>query len=152
MQRVNYAEVTINGVETQKIGKGLLILLGVKQTDTVAECDKLAQKCAGLRIFNDENGNMNISTKDVNGEIMVVSNFTLYADTKKGNRPSFIQAAKPPVSEELYDRFVHNLKKTDIKNVVTGKFGADMKIKLENDGPVTIVISTEEWNKEKGDN
>ncbi len=147
IQRVKSAKVTINSEKTREIGAGLLILLGVKTGDTTADCDKLAQKCAGLRIFDDEDGNLNLSTEQVSGEIMVVSNFTLYADTKKGNRPSFIQAAKPPESIPLYERFVEKLKATNIKKIKTGEFGADMQIELVNDGPVTIVIDTDEWSR-----
>ncbi len=147
IQRVKSAKVTINNNEIREIGNGLLILLGIKQGDTSDECDKLASKCAGLRIFDDENGNLNLSTEQVGGEIMVVSNFTLHAQTKKGNRPSFIDAAKPPLSTELYERFVQNIKRSEIKNVATGEFGADMQIELVNDGPVTIIIDTDEWRR-----
>ncbi len=148
IQRVLSAKVTINGETEREIGKGLVILLGVSIQDSTADCDKLAQKCAVLRIFEDENGNMNICTKDVDGEVMVVSNFTLCADTKKGNRPSFTGAAKPPLSVQLYERFVQNMRNSDIKNTVTGEFGADMKIELVNDGPVTIIMDTDEWKKQ----
>ncbi|WP_367924358.1 D-aminoacyl-tRNA deacylase [uncultured Ruthenibacterium sp.] len=145
IQRVLSASVVINGVEERSIGPGLVILLGVSDTDSLAICEKLARKCAGLRIFSDENGNLNISAEENGYEAMVVSNFTLYGDAKKGKRPSFIRAAKPPLSVDCYNRFVEELRKTELKRVVTGEFGADMQISLVNDGPVTIVIETDDW-------
>ena len=145
IQRVQRASVTIDHAQTRTIGQGLLILLGVKDTDTLEICQKLAQKCAGLRIFDDENGNLNISAEDLGYEAMVVSNFTLYGDTKKGKRPSFISAAKPPLSVDAYNQFIAEIKKTGLKHVETGEFGADMQIELVNDGPITIVIETDDW-------
>lgn len=145
LQRVQSASVSVNGGAPRAIGKGLLVLVGVKDTDTPADCDKLAEKCAHLRIFDDENGNLNLAATDLGYEALVVSNFTLYGDTKKGKRPSFIEAAKPPLSVDLYERFVENLRKTQLKNVMTGEFGADMQISLINDGPVTLVLDTDEW-------
>lgn len=145
IQRVTGASVTIHETETRTIGKGLVILLGIKTDDEIAVCEKLAQKCASLRIFDDENGNLNLSAEDKGYEAMVVSNFTLYADTKKGKRPSFIKAAKQPLSQTAYEAFVTALSKTALTNVVCGEFGADMQITLTNDGPVTIVIETDDW-------
>lgn len=145
IQRVQRACVTVNHAETRTIGQGILILLGVKDTDTLEICAKLAQKCAGLRIFDDENGNLNLSAEQLGYEAMVVSNFTLYGDTKKGKRPSFIAAAKQPLSIDAYEKFVEELKKTNLKHVETGEFGAEMQIELVNDGPITIVIETDDW-------
>ena len=145
IQRVSRAHITIDGVGERAIGPGLVILLGVKDTDTPAMCAKLAQKCAGLRIFADEAGKMNISALEKGLEALVVSNFTLYGDTKKGKRPSFIRAAKEPLSRDAYEAFVAELRKTGLARVETGEFGADMQIELVNDGPVTIVIETDDW-------
>ena len=136
IQRVSAADVVVNGGAPRAIGRGLMILLGVRDTDTLDVCEKLAQKCAGLRIF-----------EDAGCEALVVSNFTLYGDTKKGKRPSFIAAAKPPLSVEAYEAFVAELRKTGLARVETGEFGADMKVTLTNDGPVTIVIDTDEWKR-----
>ena len=145
IQRVLRAEVCINGAEVRSIGPGIVVLLGVRDTDDVAICEKLAQKCAGLRIFSDENGALNLSALQLGYEAMVVSNFTLYADTKKGKRPSFVHAAKPPLSVQAYESFVRHLCACGLSRVVTGEFGADMQISFVNDGPVTIVIDTDEW-------
>ena len=145
IQRVLDASVSINGAETRSIGRGLLILLGVQATDDVGVCEKLAHKCAGLRIFDDAEGNLNLSAEEMGYEALVVSNFTLYGDTRKGKRPSFIRAAKPPLSTDGYARFVEALRGTGLARVVTGEFGADMQITLTNDGPVTIVIETDDW-------
>lgn len=145
IQRVERASVTVNGGVPREIGKGLVILVGVKDTDTAADCDKLAEKCANLRIFDDENGNLNLAATDLGYEALIVSNFTLYGNTKKGKRPSFIAAAKPPLSVELYERFVNAVRDTPLKAVQTGEFGADMQIALINDGPVTLVLDTDEW-------
>ncbi len=114
---------------------------------TLDVCEKLAQKCAGLRIFEDAGGKLNVSAEELGCEALVVSNFTLYGDTKKGKRPSFIAAAKPPLSVEAYEAFVAELRKTGLARVETGEFGADMKVTLTNDGPVTIVIDTDEWKR-----
>ena len=142
LQRVRGASVVVNG-----IGPGLVILLGVSETDSPDLCAKLAQKCAGLRIFDDENGNLNLSAEDKGYEAMIVSNFTLYGDTRKGKRPSFIRAAKPPLSVDCYNEFVRQMKNTGLTGIVTGEFGADMQISLVNDGPVTIVIETDDWTR-----
>ena len=150
IQRVQRASVTINGGETRSIGRGLLILLGVQDTDRLELCSKLAQKCAGLRIFEDEQGKLNLSAQELGYEAMVVSNFTLYGDTRKGRRPSFVRAAKPPLSVEAYRRFVEELRNTGLPRVETGEFGAEMQIELVNDGPVTIVIETDDWERTSG--
>ena len=142
IQRVLKASVTIDGVQTAAIGKGMLILIGVKNGDTTQEADFLAEKCAGLRIFEDAEGKMNLDLNDVGGEILVVSQFTLYGDARKGRRPSYIDAAQQPVSEPLYEYFVKQLRDKGF-HVETGCFGADMKVELINDGPVTILAEKE---------
>ena len=142
-----FAALVGNGGAPRAIGRGLMILLGVRDTDTLDVCEKLAQKCAGLRIFEDAGGKLNVSAEELGCEALVVSNFTLYGDTKKGKRPSFIAAAKPPLSVEAYEAFVAELRKTGLARVETGEFGADMKVTLTNDGPVTIVIDTDEWKR-----
>lgn len=147
IQRVEHAQVCINGdpAQTRAIGRGIVVLLGVKQTDTEQDCDKLAEKCAHLRIFDDADGNLNLAAADLGYEALVVSNFTLYGDTRKGKRPSFSEAAKPPVSVELYERFVRQMRATALRSVQTGEFGADMQVSLVNDGPVTLVLDTDAW-------
>lgn len=147
IQRVSGASVVVDGGAPRAIGRGLVILLGVRDTDTLDICPKLAQKCAGLRIFDDAGGKLNLSAEELCGEALVVSNFTLYGDTKKGKRPSFIAAAKPPLAVDAYEAFVAELRKTGLSHVETGEFGADMQITLTNDGPITIVIDTDEWKK-----
>ena len=147
IQRVREASVVVNGAAPRAIGQGLVILLGVRDTDTLDICPKLAQKCAGLRIFDDADGKLNVSAEELRGEALVVSNFTLYGDTKKGRRPSFIAAAKPPLAVDAYEAFVAALRKTGLSRVETGEFGADMQITLTNDGPITIVIDTDAWKK-----
>ncbi|WP_405565136.1 D-aminoacyl-tRNA deacylase [Polaribacter sp. Asnod6-C07] len=146
IQRVSEASVTINQVKVADIKKGLLILLGIVNEDTQEDINWLVRKIANLRIFNDENGVMNNSLLDIDGEVIVVSQFTLQASTKKGNRPSYIKAAKPEVAIPLYEGFVTSLQKEIKTEVQTGKFGADMKVELLNDGPVTIIIDSK--NKE----
>jgi len=142
IQRVTKASVTINGSINAEINKGLLILLGVGVNDTTEDITWLSNKIANLRIFSDEDGNMNLSLKAINGNAIVVSQFTLFASTKKGNRPSFLNSAKPEQAIPLYEAFVKQLE-TDLgKPVGTGIFGADMKVELLNDGPVTITIDT----------
>jgi len=146
IQRVNYASVFINEKEFSTIGRGLMLLVGFEQIDSIEDLKWMSQKIINMRIFSDEAGKMNLSVKDIDGEIMIVSQFTLHASTKKGNRPSFIKAAKPELSNPLYEQFV-KLIKAEFKNkVVTGEFGAYMKIILENDGPVTIFVDSK--NKE----
>jgi len=142
VQRAGNASVEIDGIIKSSIGRGLLVLSGFEDADTIEDLDWLAKKIAQLRIFNDSAGLMNLSVKDVGGEILVVSQFTLHASTKKGNRPSFIKAAKPDVAIPLYNTFVKLLEVELGKQVATGEFGADMKVSLVNDGPVTIVMDT----------
>lgn len=145
IQRIRCASVLIEGAEQRSVGPGLLILLGVKATDTPDICAKLAEKCAGLRIFEDEEGKMNLSAQQLAYSALVVSNFTLYGDTKKGKRPSFTAAASPALGEECYRQFVEHLSAQGLREVKTGEFGAEMQIELVNDGPVTIMIDTDEW-------
>ena len=147
VQRVKSAIVTINGGEKRAIGAGLLILLGVAVGDTMDDARLLARKCAELRIFEDEQGKLNLSAAELGGAAMVVSNFTLQADTKKGRRPSFLAAAKPPLSVEAYELFVECMRGYGLSGVETGEFGADMQIALVNDGPVTLLLDTEEWKR-----
>lgn len=146
IQRVSEASVTIYNEEVAQIGRGLLLLLGVEDLDNQEDINWLTSKIANLRIFPDENEVMNNSVKDINGEIIVVSQFTLHALTKKGNRPSYIKAAKPDIAIPLYEAFVNQMEIELGKKIQTGKFGADMKVALINDGPVTIIIDTK--NKE----
>ena len=144
IQRVSYSSVVIDGKEVGKTDKGLMILLGVEQGDTKADADKLIKKIPVLRIFEDENGKMNLSCLDISGEILVVSQFTLCADCSHGRRPSFIASAPPDIANELYMYFVDELRKTGVEKVDTGEFGADMKVSLLNDGPVTIILESRE--------
>ena len=141
VQRVKHASVTINGTVNGKIHNGFLVLLGIQSTDSEQDVDYLVKKVTNLRIFSDENDKMNLSLKDVNGELLIVSQFTLYANCKEGNRPSFVEAAKPDVAIPLYEYFVSECKKI-IPVVETGIFGADMKVDLLNDGPVTIIMDS----------
>ena len=138
IQRVSNASVSISGKIVSEIGQGLLVLLGVENADDEKDIEYLSQKLVNLRIFNDENGVMNLSVQDVKGEIMVVSQFTLHARTRKGNRPSYIDAAKPDISVPLYEKFCKAIEKLINKPVKTGEFGADMQVNLINNGPVTI--------------
>lgn len=146
IQRVSKASVTVDGTKVSSIGNGLLVLLGIEDADGSEDIDWLAQKIANLRIFNDDAGVMNLSVMDTGGDVIVVSQFTLHALTKKGNRPSYIKASKPEVAIPLYEQFVDKLEAILDKKVGTGIFGADMKVELLNDGPVTIIIDTK--NKE----
>ena len=146
IQRVTQSSVAINGKVKSEIGSGLLILLGIENSDTDEDIQWLSGKIARLRIFDDENGVMNRSVQAVDGEVIVVSQFTLHASTKKGNRPSYIKAAKPDIAIPLYEKFVASLEKEMNKTVQTGEFGAMMQISLVNDGPVTIIIDSK--NKE----
>ena len=146
IQRVNKASVSIDNVEKSKIGVGLLILIGVENSDTKEDVEWLSGKISRLRIFDDEEGVMNLSINDIDGQAMVISQFTLHAKTKKGTRPSYIHAAKPEISLPLYNKFVRQLSVDLNKEVKTGEFGANMQIALTNDGPVTILIDTK--NKE----
>jgi len=146
IQRVSRASVTINGICKSAIEKGMLVLIGIEDTDDKDDIDWLCKKIVNLRIFDDENGVMNRSVIDQNGDILVISQFTLHASTKKGNRPSYIKAAKPEISIPLYQLFCEELSQSLGKKIGTGEFGADMKVELLNDGPVTICIDTK--NKE----
>lgn len=147
IQRVTGASVTVNGGPERAIGPGLVILLGVRDTDDPAIVPKLAGKCAHLRIFEDDAGKLNRSAVELGYEALVVSNFTLYGDTTKGKRPSFIHAAKADLAVPCYEQFLEEMGKQGLKAVQHGEFGADMQIRLLNDGPVTIVIDTDEWKK-----
>lgn len=144
IQRVSEASVTVEEKITGKIGKGLLIFLGIEDEDDQEDIDWLCRKIAKMRIFNDEEGLMNLSVQDIDGELLVVSQFTLHASTKKGNRPSFIRASKPHVAIPLYEKFVKVLEIRSGRSVATGEFGADMKVRLTNDGPVTITMDSKE--------
>ncbi len=143
IQRVSSASVSIGGTQTANIEQGLLILLGIHTTDTQAEMQVLADKCTGLRIFTDENDKMNLSCEAVGGSLLVVSQFTLYGNCKKGKRPSFIEAARPETAIPLYEAFVARCRQSGLA-VQTGEFGADMQVELVNDGPVTLVLDTNE--------
>ena len=140
LQRVKNASVTVSGEKISEIGEGLLLLVGVAKDDGEREASWLAEKIAGLRIFNDKGGKMNLGVRDVGGEILAVSQFTLLADTRKGKRPSFIKAALPEEAEPLFDYFCERLREAGIASVQTGSFGAMMDVALVNDGPVTIVL------------
>ena len=144
IQRVSYAEVKVNDTATGKIDNGLLILLGVHESDTEQEADILAAKISKLRIFTDENDKMNLSLDDINGSVLVISNFTLYGDCSHGRRPSFFSAARPEKAEPLYEYFCRKISDNGVENVQKGIFGADMKVSLLNDGPVTLVIDTDD--------
>ena len=147
IQRVHGAQITIDHKERREIGEGLVVFLGVMQQDTERRADFLAEKVRDLRIFTDENDKMNLSLTDVNGELLVVSNFTLGTDCKKGRRPSFDLAAPPAVAQQLYEHFVARVKALGVKKVETGEFGAHMDVLVNNNGPVTIIIDTEKIGK-----
>lgn len=144
LQRCSRAEVRIDGQVVGQIGQGYMLLVGVTDGDTKAEADLLARKVAQMRVLEDDEGKMNLALKDVGGAILSISQFTLYADCKKGNRPSFVRAARPEVAEPLYDYFNHVLRTQYGLPVETGRFGADMKVQFINDGPVTIILDTEQ--------
>lgn len=146
IQRVTKASVLIDGETERNINQGLVVLLGIEEEDSDEDIDFLCKKITNLRIFDDENGVMNKSVLDINGDIMLVSQFTLHASTKKGNRPSYIKAAKPNIAIPLYNNFISKIKQALGKTIQTGEFGADMQISLVNDGPVTIWIDSK--NKE----
>jgi D-tyrosyl-tRNA(Tyr) deacylase len=142
IQRVTKASVTVDGKINGQVGNGLLILIGIEDADTDEDIQWLSSKIVNLRIFNDDQGVMNISVKDIAGTILLISQFTLHASTKKGNRPSYIKASKPEIAIPIYEKMIRQLA-TDLgKEIQTGIFGADMKVELLNDGPVTIVIDT----------
>lgn len=143
VQRVSSASVTVEKKTVGKIEKGYLVLIGIEDTDTEAIADKLIKKLIGLRIFEDENGKTNLSLADVEGSLLLVSQFTLYADCRKGNRPSFIRAGKPDMAQDMYEYIIEECKK-QVNNVQRGIFGADMKVELINDGPFTILLDSAE--------
>ena len=147
IQRVTKASETVNGELISEIGKGYLVLLGVMDDDTEADAEITAKKTASLRIFEDEDEKMNLDILNVGGEVLAVSQFTLCADVKKGNRPSFIRSAAPDRANELYELYCSKLLENGVKNVQKGIFGADMKVELLNDGPVTILYDSEIWRK-----
>ena len=142
VQRVSSSRVTVDNVVTGEINQGLLVLLGVTHEDTSKDVDYMIDKVLNLRIFEDENGKMNLSLKDINGELLIVSQFTLYGDCRKGRRPGFSDAARPEVAIPLYEEFIEKARKEDIK-VGTGKFGADMMVDIANNGPVTILLDSQ---------
>lgn len=145
IQRVISGKVTIDKKVAGQIAKGYVILLGVKEGDSEKEAEILAEKTVNLRVMSDKEGKMNLAIKDIDGEVLVVSQFTLYADLRGGRRPSFIKAAKPELANKLYFYFVEQLKKLGVKNVQTGEFGAYMTVEIVNDGPVTIMLESEEF-------
>ena len=145
IQRVTSGSVVVEGGEPRAIGPGIMVLLGIKDTDDLAIVPKLAEKCAHLRIFEDENGKLNKSAVELGYSALIVSNFTLYGATKKGKRPSFIAAAKPPLSIDAYNLFLEKMEQQGLKEVKHGEFGADMQVSLVNDGPITIIVDTDEW-------
>jgi D-tyrosyl-tRNA(Tyr) deacylase len=140
VQRVGQASVTVNGDVYGRIDRGLLLLVGIRTTDTPTQVDWMVRKCAQLRIFEDDEGKMNRSITDIAGAFLVISQFTLYGDARKGNRPSFIEAARPETAIPLYETFIEGLRRESGRPVETGLFGADMKVELINDGPVTILL------------
>ncbi len=139
IQRCDSASVSVSGKAAGQIGKGLLVLLGIGREDSEADCERLAAKLTGLRIFADENGKTNLSLRDVGGSLLVISQFTLYADTRKGHRPNFLQAKEPEEAKRLYEYFTEMCRR-EIPDVQTGEFGAEMKVSLVNDGPFTIIL------------
>ncbi|MDQ7051368.1 MAG: D-aminoacyl-tRNA deacylase [candidate division KSB1 bacterium] len=141
LQRVTYGSVSIDDVVVGEIGPGVVILLGIRQGDAEKDAEYLAQKCVNLRMFADENGNLNRSLLETNGEALIISQFTLYGDTRKGRRPSFTQAARPAESEPLYNKFVEAVRRHGVR-VATGRFGAMMLVKIHNDGPVTLLVES----------
>lgn len=143
IQRVRHASVTIDDKKTGEIAQGFLVLIGVADTDTKEIADRMIRKMTGLRIFGDENGKTNLSLADAKGELLLVSQFTLYADCKKGNRPSFIRAGKPDMANDMYEYIISECRKT-VDVVQTGSFGADMQVELLNDGPFTIILDSDE--------
>lgn len=144
LQRVTQASCTVDGKITGEIGPGFLVLLGVEDADTNEDMQWLANKITGMRVFGDENGLMNKALADINGDILLISQFTLFAQTKKGNRPSFLRAAKPDKAIPMYEQMVQTMETLTGKKIATGIFGADMKINLLNDGPVTIIMDTKD--------
>lgn len=147
VQRVSSASVVVNGGQPRTIGPGLVILLGIREGDSLDVVPKLAEKCAHLRIFSDEEGKLNKSAVELGYSALVVSNFTLYGSTKKGKRPSFTQAARQPLSLDAYQAFLQDLGRQGLAQVQHGEFGADMQVSLVNDGPVTLILDTDEWQQ-----
>ncbi|MBQ4129529.1 MAG: D-tyrosyl-tRNA(Tyr) deacylase [Ruminococcus sp.] len=147
LQRVTYAQVVVENELVSKIEKGFLILLGVENGDSKKDADVLSKKISGLRVFEDENGKMNLSLGDIDGSVLVISQFTLLADCRKGRRPSFINAGAPDMANELYEYFCKRIKDDGVQDVKKGIFGADMKVSLLNDGPVTILLDSKELIK-----
>ncbi len=145
IQRVKNAWITVNGGEKQSINQGLVVLFGVEKDDTPEDTLLLAKKVSELRIFTDENDKMNLSANDLSLECLVASQFTLFADTKKGRRPSFMKSEEPVRANELYEKFLSEIKQQGFSKVIHGEFGADMQINLTNDGPITIIMDTKEW-------
>lgn len=144
VQRVKHSKVLINGKEERCIGPGLMLLLGIEEADTLEDVEWLCAKIARLRIFNDDAGVMNLSVMDIHGALMLISQFTLHASTKKGNRPSYIRAAKPEIAVPLYEAFIAKLRAETGLTVVTGTFGAHMEVTLLNDGPVTLILDSQD--------
>jgi D-tyrosyl-tRNA(Tyr) deacylase len=144
IQRVGFAQLHIDGKLHSNIEKGMMILLGIETEDNISDVEYLVNKISQMRIFNDENGKMNLAVKEIGGECMIVSQFTLFADTKKGNRPSYIRAARPEQAIPLYETFINKMNQALQITCATGIFGADMKITLMNDGPVTIIIDSKD--------
>ena len=144
VQRVQSSRVEIDGEVSGEIGQGLMVLLGITEGDGQEQCDFLADKLVHLRIFTDEQEKMNLSLQDINGEMLIVSQFTLYGDCKKGRRPSFVAAARPETAVPLYEYFIDAVKRLGVKKVATGQFGADMQVYIQNDGPVTLMLDTDE--------
>lgn len=147
LQRVSNAKVEIENSTKGQINSGLLVLLGIEETDTVEDLQWLANKIINMRIFSDENGLMNKSLLDINGDVLLISQFTLFALTQKGNRPSFINAAKPDFAKQMYNQMIQELNKLLNKSIQTGEFAADMKVSLLNDGPVTIIMDTKDKSR-----
>lgn len=144
IQRVIKTQLKINGLVHSQIGSGMLVLLGIEETDTAEDVDWLSSKISTLRIFGDEEGKLNLDVNQIQGEVMLVSQFTLFASTKKGNRPSFLRSAKPEIAVPLYENFIKKLGTLIQKPIQTGQFGSDMKIELVNDGPVTIIMDSKD--------
>ena len=144
VQRVQSSRVEIDGEVSGEIGQGLMVLLGITEGDGQEQCGFLADKLVHLRIFTDEQEKMNLSLQDINGEMLIVSQFTLYGDCKKGRRPSFVAAARPETAVPLYEYFIDAVKRQGVKKVATGQFGADMQVYIQNDGPVTLMLDTDE--------
>lgn len=142
IQRVKRASVTVNGSEKREIGKGMCVFIGITHGDDTSKADWLAEKLSGLRIFEDADGKINLSLKDVDGEVLLVSQFSLYASCAKGRRPSFTDAAKPEEAERLYDYFVERVKSLGVKKLSCGEFGADMEVDILNDGPLTFIVDS----------